>query len=191
MQRIQANETIQPKVSSRKIVEYVDLLYDQEATAVVNMQHDCIFGHCKQTQQQPIRQEREVTTLSRKSVLHTYSDDSRFVLNLSAIHNHSHTIRAVPVHLRERPVLVEDSHAIRLRAARILQEKNRDGQKGPDATEKSATAEDGDAEEDDETIEVEAPELEEPEEECDNQVVIEGPVLGLVWTCSLFKDRTD
>lgn len=90
---------------------------------MVNLQHDCYRGHCLTSQQEPIRQEREITSRSRSVLAHT--DDDHFIVNIQSLHNY-HTISlALPPRLRCSGFVIEDETALCQNAAAQIREKKR------------------------------------------------------------------
>ncbi|KII83512.1 hypothetical protein PLICRDRAFT_85999, partial [Plicaturopsis crispa FD-325 SS-3] len=60
----------------------------------VNLQHDCCRGRCQPTRQQPLRQEREVTTRTHTVIAH--ADTVHYVVNVNSLHNYQLIRNAIP-----------------------------------------------------------------------------------------------
>ncbi|KAJ7790261.1 hypothetical protein B0H14DRAFT_2167684, partial [Mycena olivaceomarginata] len=81
----------------------------------VNLQHDCYAGKCGPHNSVSILQEREATTITRARIRHT--DDSRFILNTTALHNYRQIASAIPPSIPAHSFTVPDQCALRASAA--------------------------------------------------------------------------
>ncbi|KAJ7898723.1 hypothetical protein B0H13DRAFT_1623050, partial [Mycena leptocephala] len=83
-----------------------------------NAQHDCPHFSCPVVDIRGPNQERQASKITRKMKVH--SDDSRFHLNLHALHN-AHLVReTLPRHLTEPKQYFPDRNAKRKEFAAIL-----------------------------------------------------------------------
>jgi hypothetical protein len=98
--------------------------FHQDVESTVNLQHDCHHGHCGPTGSTPIIQEREKTSRTRSVILH--SNDVRFIVNTSSLHNYSQISAATPPSLRSHPFTVADQNALRTAAAVQIRNKHTD-----------------------------------------------------------------
>lgn len=87
----------------------------------MNVQHDCFSGGCQATGSEFLWQEREQTTHLRSIVRHT--DSHNFILNMHALHNHSHIRRAILPSLSKPPDPGLNRVSLRNEAATELQDQ--------------------------------------------------------------------
>jgi hypothetical protein len=87
----------------------------------VNLQHDCHHGGCEATGRQVIRQEREVTSLTRTIVKH--NDDVQYIVNTQSLHNHHQVASALPHNLRQSSFHVADPAQLHIEAAALLRDR--------------------------------------------------------------------
>lgn len=87
---------------------------------MVNTQHDCHHAQCSSTQEESVRQERELSAKTRLTVRHNHPEDDRYLLNTRSIHNYAEIAAAVPDDLRARKLVVGDPLKVRLAAAKYL-----------------------------------------------------------------------
>lgn len=93
----------------------------QDVECGVNLQHDCYAGKCGPHNSVSILQEREVTTITRARIRHT--DDSRFILNTTALHNYRQIASAIPPSIPAHSFTVPDQCALRASAAAQIRDK--------------------------------------------------------------------
>ncbi|KAJ7670499.1 hypothetical protein B0H14DRAFT_2254046, partial [Mycena olivaceomarginata] len=74
--------------------------------SAVNLKNDCASGKCVALNTAPILQEREVTRITRPRIRHT--DDVRFVVNTTALHNYRQISSAIPRSLSRHSFAVPD-----------------------------------------------------------------------------------
>ncbi|KAJ7230962.1 hypothetical protein B0H12DRAFT_1029729 [Mycena haematopus] len=82
---------------------------------ICSVQHDCRMGNCKPGISRKERQEREET--NRDTMLIKHSDDDRFVLNMSALHNFVRLRRILPQSLTKLTTLHDDRLAFHTKMA--------------------------------------------------------------------------
>ncbi|KDN46955.1 hypothetical protein RSAG8_04032, partial [Rhizoctonia solani AG-8 WAC10335] len=93
----------------------------QKLICCVNVQHDCSQGQCTLSSKIPIRQERELTERWRFATSH--SDDSRYILNVQALHNSKYIEESLPTDLRGALVRLEDRSEILKQGANNVRNK--------------------------------------------------------------------
>ncbi|KAJ6568206.1 hypothetical protein B0H10DRAFT_1840964 [Mycena sp. CBHHK59/15] len=96
-------------------------MFQQDIESTVNLQHDCYQGKCGPNGLSPIMQEHEKTSKTRSVILHT--DDCRFIINTSSLHNYHQISAATPSSLRSHSFGVGDHTSLRAAAAVQIQEK--------------------------------------------------------------------
>lgn len=97
------------------------LYLSQKLICCVNVQHDCSQGQCTLSHKTPIRQERELTERWRFAMSH--SDDSRYILNVQALHNSKYIDESLPSELRGAFVQLEDRGEILKQGANNVRNK--------------------------------------------------------------------
>lgn len=93
----------------------------QDIVCSVNIQHNCIDSNCTNTAQQPVYQERTLTSRSRSIVQHKLTP--HYFLNAYSIHNYDYICLVTPDALRETPLRVTDVAEVRALAVRQMREK--------------------------------------------------------------------
>ncbi|KAJ7017720.1 hypothetical protein C8F04DRAFT_1332361 [Mycena alexandri] len=93
----------------------------EDIECAVNLQHDCSSGKCGPHSSVSIVQEREATSITRARVQHT--DDDRFILNTSSLHNYRHIALAIPRSLTSHSFTVPDEVSLRRSAAAQIRDK--------------------------------------------------------------------
>ncbi|KAJ6614497.1 hypothetical protein B0H10DRAFT_1764924, partial [Mycena sp. CBHHK59/15] len=86
-----------------------------DVESAVNLQHDCASGKCGAHNTAPLLQEREMTRITRPRIRHT--DDIRFIVNTTALHNYRQISSAIPRSLLPHSFTVPDQVALRAAAA--------------------------------------------------------------------------
>jgi hypothetical protein len=108
------------------------LTASQDIKFIFNAQNDCYHHDCTLDGQEVIIEERAATTKYRTVVRHT-TGNSRWVVNLYALHNHHQIKQYIPQHLLVRPYVVSDDGEHRIAAATALRKaakKDKDLQDG-------------------------------------------------------------
>ncbi|KAJ8086260.1 hypothetical protein PM082_005083 [Marasmius tenuissimus] len=90
-----------------------------EILCALNVQHDCYSGDCVSYKETPVRQERQLTSLSRSIVDH--SNTPFYILNTHSLHNYSIISGLLPtnltLNLRRATMSAEDQKVLCERAA--------------------------------------------------------------------------
>ncbi|ETW80535.1 hypothetical protein HETIRDRAFT_320848 [Heterobasidion irregulare TC 32-1] len=90
----------------------------------INLQHDCHHGQCTTDSYRSHFVERELSdTLTRNIISH--SDELTYILNAGSLHNYRAIYEALPVHLRSSSFKVDNSLALRQRAAALVRERKK------------------------------------------------------------------
>ncbi|KAJ6458275.1 hypothetical protein C8R45DRAFT_1221656 [Mycena sanguinolenta] len=87
----------------------------------VNLQHDCHSGKCGPHNSVCVTQERETTAITWPRIRHV--DDSRFILNTTALHNYRQIASAIPQSIPAHFFKVPDQSALRTSAAAQIRDK--------------------------------------------------------------------
>ncbi|KAG1880853.1 hypothetical protein F4604DRAFT_1922478 [Suillus subluteus] len=93
----------------------------QDIMCSINIQHNCIDLHCTDTAQQPVYQERTLTSCSRPIVQHKLTP--YYFLNVYSIHNYDYIHLVTPNTLHETPLRVTNVAEVRALAVQQMQEK--------------------------------------------------------------------
>ncbi|KAG1836045.1 hypothetical protein DFJ58DRAFT_670050 [Suillus subalutaceus] len=93
----------------------------QDIVCSVNVQHNCIDSHCTDTAQQPIYQERTITSRSRPIIQH--KPTPHYLLNVYSVHNYDYINLVMPDTLCETPLRVTNVAEVRALAVRQMWEK--------------------------------------------------------------------
>ncbi|KAJ7256585.1 hypothetical protein C8J57DRAFT_1649924 [Mycena rebaudengoi] len=126
VQLFDVHSTLHPELHMPIVVrsQHHAVLCIEDVESTVNLQHDCHHGHCGPTGSTPIIQEREKTSRTRSVILH--SNDMRFIVNTSSLHNYSQISAATPPSLRSHPFTVADQNALCTAAAVQIRNKHTD-----------------------------------------------------------------
>ncbi|KAJ7262385.1 hypothetical protein C8J57DRAFT_1719333 [Mycena rebaudengoi] len=98
------------------------VLCTEDLESAVNLQHDCHHANCEPDGVVSVVQERENTTKTKSIMRHT--DDHRFIVNTSSLHNYRQISAAIPANLRSHSFTVENPEALHIAAAVQIREKN-------------------------------------------------------------------
>ncbi|KAJ6578993.1 hypothetical protein B0H10DRAFT_2443555 [Mycena sp. CBHHK59/15] len=95
----------------------------EDIECAVNLQHDCHFGKCVPHISASVQtlQEREATSITRARIRH--SDDDRFIVNMTSLHNYRQISSAIPASVGIHSFIVPDQTALRLSAAAQIRDK--------------------------------------------------------------------
>lgn len=88
---------------------------------MVNMQHDCSSFHCEIDHTRQVREERQLTEVTEAALKHR--DNTKFIINMHAIHNHQIIRSALPRHLSKCLRFVDNHGDIRATASSKLRSK--------------------------------------------------------------------
>ncbi|KAJ6626754.1 hypothetical protein B0H10DRAFT_2161530 [Mycena sp. CBHHK59/15] len=100
----------------------------EDIESAVNLQHDCSFGKCGANGSVYVRQEREMTWITRTRIAHT--NDSHFIVNTASLHNYREISLAIPRSLKPHSFTVPDQSALRAAASAQIRDKNADEEEG-------------------------------------------------------------
>lgn len=100
------------------------VLTPDDIICAVNLQHDCLRGHCGLDKPKDLYQEREKIVRQRMTVSH--SDKIHYILNIQSLHNYQALSQLVPHHLRGHSYHVPDEVQLRHQAAESIRQKQKD-----------------------------------------------------------------
>jgi hypothetical protein len=100
----------------------IDVIILQDIICGINLQHRCVASHCSKVGTKPVRQERELTTLTTRALAH--GDSTQYLVNINSMTNYEHIKDLMESHTKPPSLILNPANyeSIRRRAVTRLKD---------------------------------------------------------------------